>query len=313
MPYISVVTPVYNAVNIVEELYRQIVENVSRITNDFEIIMVNDCCPYGSGEKIAEIARHDNRVKFIDLSRNFGQHIAISAGLDYAEGDYVVVMDCDLQDPPNKIPVLLDELKKSGKEIIFAVREKRKESFLKLFYSHMFRCFMALMTDKIFRCDKDIGNFSIISRKVVMAIRKFKEINRNYASLVFLSGFEKTFISIESQKRYEGKSGYTFLKSLKHAFHILLQQSVKPLYISVVFLIVTFFCSCGFGAWILYNHFKGTYDVEGWASIMFAITFCSSLIFLVLSVMSLYIANIFTEGHLRPLYIITRTINTEEK
>lgn len=313
MPYISVVTPVYNAVNIVEELYRQIVENVSKITNDFEIVMVNDCCPYGSGEKIAQIARHDNRVKFIDFSRNFGQHIVISAGLDYAEGEYIVVMDCDLQDPPDKIPVLLEELKKSGKEIIFSVREKRKESFLKLAYSYIFRSCMNLLADKVFRYDKDIGNFSIISRKVVMAIRQFKEMNRNYASLVFLSGFDCTFFTIESQKRFEGKSGYTFLKSLKHAFHILLQQSVKPLYISVVFSIITFFCSCGFGVWILYNHFKGNYNVDGWASIMFAITFCSSLIFFVLAVISLYIANIFTEGHSRPLYIIARTINTEEK
>ena len=102
MPYISVVTPVYNAVNIVEELHHRLVEHLEAITDDFEIIMVNDACPYGSGEKIAEIAAKDPRVKFMELARNFGQHIAISAGLDYAEGEYVVVMDCDLQDPPHK-------------------------------------------------------------------------------------------------------------------------------------------------------------------------------------------------------------------
>lgn len=96
MPYLSVVTPVYNAVNIVDELYRQLVENLEKITDDFEIIMVNDACPYGSGEKIMALAEKDPRVKFIDLTRNFGQHIAITAGIDVAEGEYVVVMDCDL-------------------------------------------------------------------------------------------------------------------------------------------------------------------------------------------------------------------------
>lgn len=104
MPYISVVTPVYNAVNIVEELHHRLVEHLEAITDDFEIIMVNDACPYGSGEKIAEIAAKDPRVKFMELARNFGQHIAISAGLDYAEGEYVVVMDCDLQDPLIRLP-----------------------------------------------------------------------------------------------------------------------------------------------------------------------------------------------------------------
>lgn len=312
MPYISVVTPVYNAVNIVDELYKRLVENLEKISDNFEIIMVNDACPYGSGEKISALAQKDGRVKFIDLARNFGQHIAISAGLDHAEGDYVVVMDCDLQDPPDKIGILLDELKASGKEVVFAVRENRKEGFLKKFYSGTFRAVMGLLTDKIFRCDKDVGNFSIISQKVVYEVRRLREMNRNYGSLVRWCGFEFAYVTIEAEERFEGSSAYTFRKSLKHAFRILLQQSVKPLFVSIVFSLLSFIFSCFFAGIILYNHFSGNYEVSGYAGIMFAITLISSMIFLTLAVMSMYLANIFQEQHQRPLYVVTRVMNIKE-
>lgn len=306
---ISIVTPVYNAVNIVDELYNQLVENVSRITDDFEIVMVNDACPYGSGEKIAALARKDSRVKFIDLARNFGQHIAISAGLDYASGDYVVVMDCDLQDPPDKIGVLFDALKQSGKEVAFSVRENRKEGFLKLFYSKTFSSVMRLLSDKIYVTDKNIGNFSIVSAKVVKEIRKLREYNRSYFGLVKWCGFDICYCPIEAQARFEGKSGYTFFKSLKHAFHILMQQSVKPLFVSVAFSLLCFVASFVFAGLILYNHFAGNYAVNGYAGIMFALTFIGALLFLTLAIMSVYLANIFQESHRRPLYVVGRSMN----
>ncbi len=313
MPYISVVTPVYNAVNIVDELYRRLTETLSRITSDYEIVMVNDACPFGSGDKIQEIARKDSKVKYIGLTRNFGQHIAISAGLDYASGEYVVVMDCDLQDPPDKIPFLLDELKKSGKCACFAVREKRKEGFLKLFYSKAFNATMRLLSDKIFFTNKDSGNFSVIQKKVVNNIRKLKEKNRSYFGLVLWCGFEILYIPVESQKRFEGKSAYTFLKSLKYALHVLLQQSVKPLFISVFFALSSFLVSCAFASLMLYNHLSGNYDLNDWTSIMFAISLTSSAIFLTLAVISLYIANLFEESRNRPLYVIEHTLNLTEK
>ncbi len=313
MPYISVVTPVYNAVNIVGELYRRLTETLSRITPDYEIVMVNDACPFGSGDKIEELARKDPKVKYIGLSRNFGQHVAISAGLDYASGDYVVVMDCDLQDPPDKIPYLLEELKKSGKSACFAVREKRKEGFLKLFYSKAFNVAMRLLSDNIFYTNKNVGNFSVIQKKVVQNIRKLKEKNRSYFGLVRWCGFEILYVPVESQRRFEGKSAYTFLKSLKHAFHILLQQSVKPLFVSVFFSLFSFLVSCIFAGLILYNHLSGNYGVSGWASIMFAISLTASAVFLTLAVISLYIANLFEESRGRPLYVIDRTVNLTEK
>ena len=313
MPYISVVTPVYNAVDIVDELYKRLVENLEKISDDFEIIMVNDADPTGSSAKIAALAQKDKRVKLIDLARNFGQHIAISAGLDYAEGDYVVVMDCDLQDPPDKIPLLLEKLKESGKEVIFSDRENRKEGFFKKFCSKAFKVVMRNLVDKEFICDRNVGNFSIITHKVVLEVRKLKEMNRCYFTLVQWCGFDMAFVPVEGGERFAGKSGYTFWKSLKHAFRILLQVSVKPLYLSIIF---CGFCSLGaltLAGVVLYNYSTGHYTIAGYASIMMVVAIIGSMIFFILAVMSMYLATVFQETHRRPLYVVGRSLNVKDK
>ena len=312
MPYISVVTPVYNAVNIVDELYARLVENLEKITSDFEIIMVNDACPHGSGKKIAALAQKDKRVKFIDLARNFGQHIAISAGLDYAEGDYVVVMDCDLQDPPEKIGVMLDELQKSGKEVIFAIRQNRKDSFIKKLESKIFNVIIRILTDKIYNEKERTVNFSIITHKVVLAYRRMKERRRDYSSIVRYCGFKWAYIFIEGQERFEGESSYTFIKSVRHAISIVLQQSVKPLFISVFLSACCFLISCVYGISILYNKINGCYDADGYTGIIFVVTLIGALIFFVMSVTNLYISAIFDEVRARPLYIVNNKINIDK-
>lgn len=314
MPYISVVTPVYNALNIVDELYKRLVDTLEQITNDFEIIMVNDCCPYGTGEKIFTIAQKDNRVKFIDLARNFGQHIAISAGLDYADGDYVIVMDCDLQDEPAKIPRMLEALKLSGKDAIFAIRQHRKDSFVKRFESKMFNIFMRSLTENFYHCDSGVANFSIITHKVVMAYRSIREHKRSYGSVIKFCGFDIQYIPVESSARFEGSSSYTFFKSLKLAISILLQQSVRPLYVSLVFAILCLATSFFFAGVFVYNYLLGSANVVLLClGVIFVITLTSSFLFFALSIISLYIANIFEEAKRRPLYIIERTININER
>ena len=310
MPYISVVIPVYKAVNIVDELYKSLVENLEKITSDYEIILVNDACPCGSGEKIATLAQKDKRVKFIDLSRNFGQHIAISAGLDHAEGDYVVVMDCDLQDPPDMISPLLNRLKESGKEVVFAVREHRKEGRVKRFYSKSFQYVMGRLSSDFFKCDQDVGNFSIITHNVVIELRKLREAQRNYGSLVRWCGFESAYLPLQSEARFEGHSSYTFLKSIKHAVNIMVQQSVKPLYISMLFFLLSSVASCFFAVALFTSVFLGS-TPDSYTGIMFALSLLGSMIFLTLLIMSVYLANIVEEAHNRSLYVVRRTINIQ--
>lgn len=308
-PFLSVVTPVYNAPDIVEELHRRLCAELEKLTDRFEIVMVDDCCPRGSGVKCREIAARDPRVKYIALARNFGQHIAISAGLDYAEGDYVFVMDCDLQDPPDEMGRMLAMLRRSGAEICFACRTNRKEGWLKLLESAMFGFVIRRITDRVFWCRHNIGNFSVITRKAVMAFRKVKEPNRSYAGVLFWLGFRKVFMPIESQERFAGHSGYTFWKSLKHAMNIILQQSVKPLLLSAVFAFLASTLAVVSCVVVIWKWLSQGNAPTGWSSIIVLMSVLFAMVFMVLTVMCIYVANLFVEIHRRPLYTVRGTMN----
>jgi dolichol-phosphate mannosyltransferase len=308
-PFLSVVTPVYNAPNIVGELHRRLCEELEKLTDRFEIVMVDDCCPRGSGIKCREIAARDPRVKYIALARNFGQHIAISAGLDYAEGDYVFVMDCDLQDPPDEMGRMLEMLRRSGAEICFACRNNRKEGWLKLLESAMFGFVVRRMTDRVFWCRHNIGNFSVITRKAVRAFRRVKEPNRSYAGVLFWLGFRKVFMPIESRERFAGNSGYTFWKSVKLAASIILQQSVKPLLLSAVFAFLASMLAVVSCAVVVWKWLSQGNAPTGWSSIIVVMSVLFAMVFMVLTVMCIYVANLFVEIHRRPLYTVRGTIN----
>ena len=308
-PFLSVVTPVYNAPEIVEELHRQLCEQLEKLTDRFEIVMVDDCCPRGSGAKCREVAARDPRVKVIELARNFGQHIAISAGLDYAEGDYVFVMDCDLQDPPDEMGRLLETLRGSDAEICFACRTGRKEKWLKLLESRLFGYVICHITDRVFWCDQNIGNFSVITRKTVRAFRRVKEPNRSYPGVLLWLGFRKVFMPIESRARFAGQSGYTFWKSLRHAMNIILQQSVKPLLLSAVFAFLASMLAVGSCVAVVWKWIAYGDAPTGWSSIIVVMSTLFAMVFMVLTVMCVYMANLFVEIHRRPLYTIRDTMN----
>ena len=308
-PFLSVVTPVYNAPEIVEELHRQLCEQLEKLTDRFEIVMVDDCCPRGSGAKCREVAARDPRVKVIELARNFGQHIAISAGLDYAEGDYVFVMDCDLQDPPDEMGRLLETLRGSDAEICFACRTARKEKWLKLLESRLFGYVICHITDRVFWCDQNIGNFSVITRKAVRAFRRVKEPNRSYAGVLLWLGFRKVYMTIESRARFAGQSGYTFWKSLRHAMNIILQQSVKPLLLSAVFAFLASILAVGSSVAVVWKWIAYGDAPTGWSSTIVIVSSLFAMLFMVLTVMCVYMANLFVEIHRRPLYTIRDTMN----
>lgn len=312
MPFISVVTPVYKAADIVDELHRQLVSVLETITEDYEIIMVNDGCPAGSGEKIAALARKDPKLKFVDLARNFGQHIAISAGIAHASGDYIVVMDCDLQDPPQAIPAMLQKLRDSGGEVIFAERINRKENIRKKFYSRAFNYCIRKISDEKNVSDRDTGNFSIITNKVAKEFCKFGETKRNYGSIIGWLGFDLLYEPVECASRYAGESSYTFFKSIKHALSITLFQSVKPLFISIFFGSISAIACICFGAYLIYNFMAGDITAPGYFSLMFIVTLIGAMLFFTLAIMSVYIANIFQEQHNRPLFVVKRTINLDK-
>ena len=225
-PHISVVSPVYRAEKIVAELVRQLHENLATITDNFEIILVNDASPDNSWETIAAECTKDYRVKGINLSRNFGQHYAITAGLHYAKGEWIVVMDCDLQDRPDEIPNLYRKALE-GWDLILAQRINRQDFFLKRWFSTIFYAIFSYLTDT--KQDPTIANFGIYKYKVIRSVLKMKDSIRYFPTMIQWVGFRKYYLPVQHAKRYAGKTNYNFRSLMRLAVNNIISFSDKPL------------------------------------------------------------------------------------
>lgn len=305
---ISIVSPVYGDKRNVKLLYEKLTTTLTVMDVDYEIILVNDCCPYGSGEEIEKLANMDKHVKFIDLSRNFGQHYAIKAGIDYAKGDYVVVMDCDLQDNPEDIPKFYAKIKE-GYEVVFGEHVTRQDTLFKKFLSKAFIFVQKHMTD--FYSDRNHGNFSIISRKVADNFKNINNYNFNYCQIIFFLGYHVEYIPIEKEERAEGKSGYNIIKGIKLALKSIISNSSKPLSFAAYCSFWMFVVSICFIVKLIIDHIVFHNQLLGWSSIMASIFLIGGLLFVYLSLIGLYIGGIFREVKDRPLYIVKRTINID--
>ena len=199
-PLISVVSPVYQGEKMVEELVQRISQSVGSITQDYEIILVNDASPDRSWEAIARQCSKDPRIKGVDLSRNFGQHYAISAGLSYAKGEWVVVMDCDLQDRPEEIPALYEKAQE-GFDIVFARRVLRQDTFFKRWTSSVFHSLYNWLSGM--NWDKTIANFGIYKHCVIREFNRMPEQARSFPSLISYLGFRTTAIDVKHAERAE--------------------------------------------------------------------------------------------------------------
>ncbi|AII14027.1 glycosyltransferase, family 2 [Campylobacter iguaniorum] len=303
-PHISIVTPVYGCCKSLYDLYERLNKTLSTITNNFEIIMINDASPDNAWEVIKYLAKKDSRVKGINLSRNFGQHKAITAGLNYAQGYWVVVMDCDLQDQPEEIIKLYNKALE-GYDIVFGRRAKRQDGFFKKLSSKIFYKIYDYFTDS--KTDNTIANFSILNQKVVKEFKKLKEQNRSYYLFINWLGFKKINIDIKHSKRKEGKSSYTFKKLMDLAIDSIVAQSNKPLRLSIKFGFIISFSSFLYAVWLFVGYFIFSVPVEGWTSMMVSLYFISGLIFANMGFLGLYIGKIFDETKNRPIYVVSET------
>lgn len=307
---ISVVIPMYGCRAAVNELHRRLCENLEKLTNSFEIIMVDDCCPQNSWEEIVKICEKDKRVKGIHLSRNFGQIKAITAGLDQSRGDWVVVMDCDLQDRPESIIELYNKAQE-GYDVVFARRKGRKDTWLTKRLSKLFYKVYDYFTEGNF--DSSICNFSISKRKVIDSYCRMREHNRAFVMFVRWLGFNQTAIELEADKRFEGKSSYNLKKKMKMAFEIITSQSNKPLLFSVK---VGFFIALLSLIYIIYLVVRTLAfgDVLiGWTSIMASIYLATGILLCTIGVAGIYIGNIFEEAKNRPIYVISEILNENQE
>lgn len=308
MVKVSIVSPVYRGVKMVSELVRRNVESVSTITDDYEIILVNDASPDNSWDEIVKQCSLNSKVKGINLSRNFGQHYAITAGLHYAKGDWVVVMDCDLQDRPEEIPNLYKKAQE-GFDIVYARRAVRKDGFMKrqssLWFHRVFKWLSGL------KSDSTIANFGIYKHDVIEEFNKMPERARSFPSLVQYLGFKDTAIDVEHAERSEGKSSYSLHKLLKLSFDVIVSNSNKPLRLAV---------GLGFGMAVVsfllavYNviaRWAGIIRVPGYTTTVFSIWFVGGLLLFVVGILGLYIGKIFDQVKERQLYIVRDKVNLE--
>lgn len=306
---LSIVSPVYRAEKIVEELVKQIKTAVSTITDDFEIILVNDYSPDNSWQKIIEECAKDTRVKGIDLSRNFGQHYAITAGLSYSKGEWVVVMDCDLQDRPDEIPNLFRKAQE-GYDIVYARRIERKDKFMKRLSSRVFHSVYQYLSG--LKTDSGIANFGIYHKKVIFQYNKMKEVARSFPSLVSSLGFKSTVTDVKHSERFDGGTTYTLAKLMHLTGDVILSNSNKPLKLTVK---IGFYISILSFLLALYNviaHFAGIITLEGFTTTIFSIWFVGGLILLVLGIVGLYIGKIFDQVKERQLFIVANEVNIEK-
>jgi len=303
---LSIVSPVYQAEKIIAELVRQLQENLAAITPDYEIILVNDASPDNSWIAIAAECEKDKRVKGINLSRNFGQHYAITAGLSVSKGEWVVVMDCDLQDRPDEIPNLYAKAQQ-GYDSVFAQRIERQDSFFKRLFSKMFYALFSYLTDT--KQDPTVANFGIYSRKVVGAILTMKDYIRFFPTMVQWVGFQKFYLPVQHSDRYEGKTSYNFRNLMRLALDNIVAFSDKPLRLMIKFGFIISLISFLLATYNIAAHFVGIIKVEGFTTTVFSIWFVGGLMLLMLGVVGLYVGKTFENVKRRPTFIIKNQIN----
>jgi len=246
--HISVVTPVYGCAKALPELYERLVKTLTSITENFDIIMVNDHIPDEAWDIIRQLSEKDPRVKGIKLSRNFGQHRAITAGLDFAKGEWVVVTDCDLQDQPEEIIKLYNKARE-GYDAVFGRRVERKDTFFKKLTSNLYNRIFQFISGM--ETDTSTANFSIISHKVVKYLRTIREQNRSYPSFTNWLGFKRINIDIEHAPRIYGQSSYSFRKLVSLAIDSIVAHSNKPLRLSIEFGFIMTFLSLTYAFWLI--------------------------------------------------------------
>ena len=306
MTHLSVVVPLYNESSLIGELVSRVKNSLESVTGDFEIILVDDGSLDKTWELIEIEAEKEKRIKGIKFSRNFGHHYAITAGLHNSSGEWVIVMDGDLQDRPEVIPDLYNKAV-SGFDIVFVSRQKRPEKNYYLVAQKIFYWGLKRLSGIDF--DSSQANFSIINKKVVESYKRFPENARFYGSTIKWLGFSSGNIFADHGTRHSGKPSYTLKKRINLASDIIFSFSDRPLKFSVYFGILVSFQAILGAVWILFRSLRWGYEVSGWPSLIISIVFFSGIIISILGVIGIYVGRVYREVKNRPLYVLDRTIN----
>jgi dolichol-phosphate mannosyltransferase len=301
---LSVVVPVYGCRTCLDALHSRLTNTLRSLVKRHEIVFVDDCSPDDAWSVLVEISRRDPAVKAYRFSRNFGQHAAITAGLEQCGGAWAIVMDCDLQDPPEEIPRLY-RMAIEGYDVVFARRKEKRHSLFRRCASWLYFRLMNVFSRSL--VDGEVGSFSIISRRVIDAFLQFRDRDRHYLFILNWIGFRSTSIEYEHAERYSGTSSYSLSRLIKHALDGMFFQTTILLR-WIVYL--GFWVSCsGFmlAAYYIYMYFAHSI-YPGYTSLVVLILLIGGVIIMSIGVTGLYIGKIFDQVKGRPLYVIDKTI-----
>lgn len=302
---ISIVSPVYNAAAIIPELLNRIDQVCLSNAIDYEVILIDDCSKDQSWEVIMDQANHYNNLRAYKMSRNFGQHYAITAGISKAKGDSIIIMDCDLQDNPEYIPLLLKK-KQEGFNIVCTIKNVKKHAWYRKFASDTFFFIINHLSDV--KLEKNLGTFTLIDKTVANRFLEISDYHRHTSLIFAWLGFKRGYVYVEHQPRFEGKSSYNFAKLVSHAINGVISQSDKILKWSISIGLFIFVLSIIGVLAIIVKSFYTDFDT-GWPSLFVAILFSTGIILSMIGILGLYLGKIFEQVKQRPLFIISEAVN----
>ena len=298
----SIIIPVFNEEIVIHETYNRLKKVMDSTKEDYELIFINDGSSDSTNSLIKEFCKRDNKIKFLDFSRNFGHQIAISAGLDYADGDAVVVIDADLQDPAE---VILEMIKKwkEGYEVVYGKRIKRKgETLFKKITAHFFYRFLQNLTD--YKIPLDTGDFRLIDKKVCAVMKTIGEKSRFMRGLTSWVGFKQICVDYSREERFAGETKYPLRKMINFALDAITSFSYKPLrlasYVGFIFSGISFIYLLR----VIYLKVFTNQTIVGWTSLLAVNLFSFGILFIILGIIGEYVGRIYEETKNRPLYIL---------
>lgn len=306
---LSIISPIYKGEHMLAELVRRCEAAAAQVTQDYELVLVNDCSPDASWPVMRRMAESDSHVRAVNLSRNFGQHAAITAGLTVSRGEWVVVLDCDLQDRPEEIPALWAKAQE-GYDTVFAEITMRGDTWLKRLSSQAFTRFFNYFSGQ--RRHPKTNNFGIYSRQVVDAVLSMGDYRRSFPLQVRWVGFRIGYHPVVKDARLEGTSGYTWRKLFALAFHTTMAFSNKPLRLAVSIGFYIILLSLALAAYYLVRYIVGGISVSGFTTIIISLWLIAGMLIALIGIVGIYVGNVFDKVKGRPVFIIRETLNDPE-
>ncbi len=304
-PVLSFVVPVYGSPESLAPLCLRVKDVCAGMDVSYELILVDDRCPKNSWLTISHLAKDDPSIVGVRLSRNFGQHAAIQAGLSRVRGEWVIVMDCDLQDRPEEVPRLWAKARE-GFDVVRAKRISRYDSLYRQFMSTAFYSVLSYLTDT--HQNPAFSNFGIYSRKVIEVVTRWQEEAKYFPAIVSWVGFSQSTLPVEQDRRFSGRSSYTFMKLVRLGVNVIVGFSDKPLKLVMIAGFAIALLSFSMSLFILVAHLMGILTVEGWASIALSLWFLAGCLLFSLGLTGLYVGRILIEVKGRPSFIIDQVL-----